>query len=224
MSDGTEESAAHPGEVGRRAAARRRRLGLTQEETARRAGMAVDYLRYLEERPAAPSRATLARLAGALETSAAALLGAEADAERPPGRAQALLHPALREMDQEECRARLSSHGVGRVAVMVAGRPEIFPVNYEVAYDGICFRTTPGAAPAAAAGTDTTFEVDQVDDALSTGWSVLVSGPAEWVTDPGMARDLSERAHSGPWAGGRREQWIRIVPERVTGRRIVPAG
>ncbi|KUJ66843.1 XRE family transcriptional regulator [Streptomyces albus subsp. albus] len=214
------ERAAHPGDIGRRAAARRRRIGLTREEAARRAGMALDYLRYLEEKPADPSRATLLRLASALETSAAALRGADVD--RPPGQAQALLHPVLREMDEQECRACLSSHGVGRVAVTVPGHPAILPVNYEVAYGGICFRTAPDAAPAAAAGTDVAFEVDHVDDAMSQGWSVLVSGPAHLVTDPDMARDLSERAHSSPWPGGRREQWIRIAADRVTGRRIVP--
>jgi hypothetical protein len=64
------------------------------------------------------------------------------------------------------------------------------------------------------------FEVDHLDGALSQGWSVLVSGHAQAVTDPETVQRLEEQAYSMPWAGGQRELWIRIEPLGITGRRV----
>ncbi|MEU1785389.1 DUF1918 domain-containing protein [Streptomyces sparsogenes] len=210
-----------PGDIGRRMVNERKRRGLTREETARRAGVAPPYLAYLEERPADPSLATLIRLAAALGTSVAALRGGGVDL--PPGQGQALLHPQLRDLSPDECRACLSTHGVGRVAVSTTAGPAVVPVNYEVVDDAIAFRTTPVSVPAAAVGTDVAFEVDHVDEAMSQGWSVLVVGPARAVTEPDAVRRLADRAHTAPWAGGEREMWVSIRLTRLSGRSISPA-
>ncbi|MBB1262117.1 pyridoxamine 5'-phosphate oxidase family protein [Streptomyces alkaliterrae] len=211
-----------PGDIGRRVAAERRRRRLTREETARRARVSPEYLRYIEEHPAAPTPATLIRLSDALGTTVAALRGGGADA--PPAQGRALRHPRLRDLDPKECRALLAGHGVGRVAVTTPeGSPAVYPVNYDLLEDTIVFRTTPGSAPAKAVGTDVAFEVDHVDAALSQGWSVLAVGPAAAVTDPETVRDLSRRVHTTPWAGGERDLWVSIRPTRLTGRRITQA-
>ncbi|MEU2737917.1 pyridoxamine 5'-phosphate oxidase family protein [Streptomyces sp. NPDC007095] len=212
---------ANPGDIGRRVYTERKRQGLSREETAGRARMAPEYLAYLEERPADPSLATLIRLAAALGTSVAALRGAGIDL--PPGQGQALLHPQLRDLGPDECRDRLSTHGVGRIAVSTPDGPAVVPVNYEVIDDAIAFRTAPESVPAAAVGTDIAFEVDHVDEAMSQGWSVLVVGPASVITEPDAVRRLAEHAHTEPWAGGEREMWVSIRPTRLTGRRISPA-
>ncbi|MGW0771120.1 pyridoxamine 5'-phosphate oxidase family protein [Streptomyces sp. NPDC002676] len=211
-----------PGDIGRRVAVERRRQGISREETARRARISPDYLAYLEERPAEPTLATLIRLADALGTTVTALRGGGMDL--PPGQGHALLHPQLRDLDPEECRSLLSTHGVGRIAVTTSdGRPAVVPVNYEVVDDAIVFRTAPDSVAAAAAETDVAFEVDHVDEALSQGWSVLAVGPASVVTDPEAVRRLAQRAHTTPWAGGEREMWVSIRPTSLTGRRITPA-
>jgi transcriptional regulator with XRE-family HTH domain len=214
------DGAANPGDIGRRVAVERRRQGLTQAETARRARMAPQYLAYLEERSADPSLATLIRLAAALGTSVAALRGGGTDL--PPGQGQALLDPQLHDLGPDECRAHLSTHGLGRVAVSTPDGPAVIPVNYEVVDDAIAFRTTPDSAPAAAVGRDVAFEVDHVDEAKGQGWSVLAVGPARVVTEPDAVRRLTDRAHTKPWAGGEREMWVSIQPTRLTGRRISP--
>ncbi|MFJ6556168.1 pyridoxamine 5'-phosphate oxidase family protein [Streptomyces luteogriseus] len=211
----------NPGDIGRRVAAERTRQGLTREETARRAGMAPEYLAYLEEQPADPTMASLVRLADALGTTIVALRGGGID--RPPGRGRALLHPRLLDLGRDECRALLSTHGVGRVSVSTPDGPAVVPVNYEVIDDAIAFRTAPASVPAAAVGSDVAFEVDHVDTAMSQGWSVLVVGPAREVTDPGEAERLAGRAHTEPWPGGERAMWVSIRPRRITGRRITPA-
>jgi len=184
--------------------------------------MSAGYLEYLEERPADPSAATLVRLADALGTTVATLRGGGTDL--PPGQGQALLHPRLRDLGPGECRALLSTHGVGRIAVWAAdGRPAVVPVNYEIVDDAIVFRTAPDSTPAAAVGTEVAFEVDHMDEVLSEGWSVLAAGPASVVTDPDAVRRLTAHAHTTPWAGGAREMWVSIRPTRLTGRRITPA-
>ncbi|MCD0484505.1 pyridoxamine 5'-phosphate oxidase family protein [Streptacidiphilus sp. ASG 303] len=206
----------HAGDIGRRAALRRRQLGLSREQVASRAGMAVRYLQYVEERPAQIEPGALLRLAGALQTTAEQLRGG--DVGLPPGRSEAAARPELEELGAEECRTRLDSRGVGRVAFTTDLGISVLPVNYAVDGDRIVYRTAAGAAPAAAIGQEVAFEVDQVDDALSQGWSVLATGRAERVTDPDELRALASRAAPRPWAGGDRDLWIRIAVTRLTGR------
>ncbi|MEU6772301.1 pyridoxamine 5'-phosphate oxidase family protein [Streptomyces sp. NPDC046759] len=210
---------APPGDLGRRLAARRAQLGLSRREVAARADMAADYLRYLEENPAAaPGTGRLIRLAEALETTVAELTGATAG--RPPGFGRAAPEPSFTELTPAECRALLGSHGVGRLAVPTATGPVIVPVNYSVVDGAIVFRTVLGATPSLAAGRQAAFEVDRIDDAFSQGWSVLIRGDARTVTDPREQRRLTEQAYSAPWTGGERDLWVRIEPHAVTGRRI----
>ncbi|MFI8306777.1 pyridoxamine 5'-phosphate oxidase family protein [Streptomyces sp. NPDC085927] len=211
----------HTSDLGRRVAAERERQGLTRAETARRARMAPAYLEYLEEHQADPSLATLINLAGALNTTVQALRGG--GTEMPPGQGAALPHPRLLDLAPEECRTLLSTHGVGRVAVSTPDGPAVVPVNYEVVDDVIAFRTAPDSVPAEAVGSDTAFEVDHVDEAMSQGWSVLAVGPARLVTDPDDVRRLTEHTHTAPWAGGEREMWVTLRPTSLTGRRISPA-
>lgn len=217
MSDRAAHEPPDPGDIGRRVALQRERLGLTREEAASRAGMAPGYLAYLEEHPASPSGPGLLRLAAALETSVDWLRGGGAG--RPPGRGVPAHHPELRELDRDECRAHLSTHGVGRIAVTTSEGPAIVPLNYQLVDDEIAFRTAPGTTPAAAIGHEVAFEVDHVDEAFRRGWSVLVVGPARAADEDEAAR-LAEQTPYGPWAGGERDLWVLIRLERVTGRRI----
>ncbi|WP_189862058.1 pyridoxamine 5'-phosphate oxidase family protein [Streptomyces poonensis] len=207
------------GDLGRRIARRRKQLGLTREETALRAGMAPGYLRYLEEHPgAAPGQGVLLRLAGALGTTVSELAGGDADL--PPGTEQAAPRPVFTDVGTKECWELLATHGVGRLALSTCSGLVVVPVNYSVVEDAIVFRTAPGTAPAQAPGHQVAFEVDRIDDALSQGWSVLVRGRARAVTDPDAVRRLEEEAYSRPWAGGKRDMWVCIDPDLVTGRRI----
>ncbi|MFF3873613.1 helix-turn-helix domain-containing protein [Streptomyces sp. NPDC001978] len=207
------------GDLGRRLAAGRARLGLSLRETAERAGMAPSYLRYLEDHPgAAPGSGPMIRLAEVLETTVTDLTGGAVDL--PPGPGPAGREPEFTELDPAECRSLLSAHGVGRLAVPTDSGPVIVPVNYDVVDGAIVFRTAEGATPSLADSGPVAFEVDRIDDAFSRGWSVLVRGRARTVTDPGEESRLTERAFSTPWPGGDRHVWVRVDPDTVTGRRI----
>ncbi|MFI0901066.1 helix-turn-helix domain-containing protein [Streptomyces sp. NPDC020983] len=213
------KESAPAGDIGRRLALRRRELGLSREQVAERAGIAPEYLRYVEERPfASPGSTFLLRVAVALDTSVSRLHGA--DTGLPPGLGEAADSPRLSALDPAECRELLSGHGIGRIAVTTDDGPAVLPVNYAVVDGAVVFRTERTAAPAQAVGRQVAFEVDRADEALSEGWSVLVVGRASAVTDPDAVRALGTQIRSSPWAGGERLLWVRIEPERITGRRI----
>ncbi|MGW3108770.1 helix-turn-helix domain-containing protein [Streptomyces sp. NPDC001100] len=207
------------GDLGRRIAVRRTALGLSREETADRAGVAASYLQYLEEFPgAAPGRSVLLRLAAALDTTVTDLAGGSSDLT--PGQGRAGSDPTFTELTVQECRELLSTHGLGRIAVPTVSGPVVVPVNYSVVDGAIVYRTAPGTTPSQAAGCQVAFEIDRFDDAFGEGWSVLALGRARSVTDPQDIRRLTERAFGEPWAGGHREEWVRIDPLSLTGRRI----
>ena len=59
-------------------------------------------------------------------------------------------HPGIEILENAECWDLLREHQVGRLAVDIAGRPDIFPINYLVHGGGILFRTAPGTKLAGA--------------------------------------------------------------------------
>src|SRR5690242_1285329 len=86
----------------------------------------------------------------------------------------------LEELSEEACRARLRSAVVGRFAVAPSGEaPFVFPVNHVVDEEGaVVFRSDLGEKVWALREAPASFEVDGVDAATRTGWSVLVRGVA----------------------------------------------
>jgi nitroimidazol reductase NimA-like FMN-containing flavoprotein (pyridoxamine 5'-phosphate oxidase superfamily) len=122
-------------------------------------------------------------------------------------------------MGPEQCRVRLGQVALGRIGVIVDGRPEIFPVNhvYDAETDCVVFPTNPGTKlHAALTWPWIAFEVDGLDEDGS-GWSVLVVGRAEPLPPGDLARVAPRRAARWRTAA---VQWVRIVPDRITGRRI----
>ena len=132
---------------------------------------------------------------------------------------------ALEELSSEECDRLLSTHHFGRLAVVVEGRPVIFPVNYEYAEGRIVIRSDPGVKVDAATLASVAFEIDGVDESTRTGWSVLVQGFSQDVTE--AVDPVSEALRSvpvEPWVPGHRTHWLRIEPRFVSGRRLGEAG
>ena len=127
----------------------------------------------------------------------------------------------LEVLGRDECMRLLGTAGVGRVAVVEGGHPMIFPVNYVVDEEEVLFRTASGTKfDAAARGQVVAFEIDDADPIYHTGWSVVVTGWAEEITDPAR-RERIDAGRLRPWAEGVREHVVAIRTERVTGRRII---
>ncbi|WP_051969337.1 helix-turn-helix domain-containing protein [Kitasatospora azatica] len=205
--------------VRQRISERCQQLGLSEEEVAARAGMAPTYLRYLTEVGPGFDEVGVLRVAAALGLTYQELMEGRHDA--PPGQDAAVARPALVNLTEPECWAKLGTHGVGRIALAVEPGPAVLPVNYLVDGETVVYRTSPAGTAAVESGTHLSFEADQVDDQLRHGWSVLLVGTGEQVGDPETVQVLERRSGAEPWVGGEeRRLWIRVRPDRVSGRRI----
>lgn len=127
----------------------------------------------------------------------------------------------LIEIAPDECDELLASTPLGRLSVVVDGRPEIFPVNhvYDRRTRTVAFPTNDRTKLRAALGWPYVgFEVDGYEDGRG-GWSVLVVGHAEEIED---AEEVARLASSRRvlWRESTSARWIRIVPAKITGRKI----
>jgi hypothetical protein len=124
-------------------------------------------------------------------------------------------------IDRDDCLRLLAADVVGRVGVVASGSPAVFPVNYVLDGETIVFRTGEGTKLGAEGRAPACFEIDDIDREHRTGWSVVLSGRLEEVTLYD-ARTL-DRVHQlpiDPWAGGDKSHWMRLIPDRITGRRV----
>jgi nitroimidazol reductase NimA-like FMN-containing flavoprotein (pyridoxamine 5'-phosphate oxidase superfamily) len=134
----------------------------------------------------------------------------------------------IEELDEDQCLALITPGGVGRIAYASRFGPAVLPVNYAVQDGAIVFRTAEHGPLDEDLRTGITdadyrvaFEIDSIDLAGKQGWSVLIQGPAHHVT--GAGQDAVRGAGVESWAPGDRELFVRITPNRITGRRVGPA-
>jgi uncharacterized protein len=124
---------------------------------------------------------------------------------------------------RDECLKLLAGEVVGRLAVVHGHAPAIFPVNYVLDGADIVFRTDPGTKLAAGERASACFEIDGIDRQSRTGWSVVATGRLEEVTRYDLLTlQRVQQLPVEPWAAGAKEHWMRLVPERITGRRVGP--
>ena len=211
-------SAPDPGDLSKRVTRRRAELHLSKAQVAARAGMSLRYLEYVERYPARPDVAALRRLAAALQTTPAALLGAGSQA--PPGCGRRIGPPVVTKLMPAECRRLIAAGGIGRIALCTTTGPVVFPVNFAVLAGTIVIRTGEGTVIDGHADERVAFEVDHIDEALGQGWSVLVRGQAHRVAHPAELESVQRDATIWPWPGGDRDVYVRIITDTITGRRI----
>jgi nitroimidazol reductase NimA-like FMN-containing flavoprotein (pyridoxamine 5'-phosphate oxidase superfamily) len=131
----------------------------------------------------------------------------------------------IEELDESACLVLIASGGVGRIAYLSRFGPAVLPVNYALQDGAIVFRTAENGpldedlrTGIANADYKVAFEIDSIDLTGQQGWSVLIQGPAHHVT--GAEQDAVREAGVESWAPGDRQLYVRIVPSRVTGRRV----
>ena len=126
----------------------------------------------------------------------------------------------LQDMSTAECHALLKLSPLGRAAVMHEGFPIVLPVNYVIQDELIVFRARSGGILDASRGSALiAFEIDGFDAASKTGWSVIVRGTSETVTDAREVERLRE-SRLAPWPSGDRPNYIRVQPQEISGRRV----
>ena len=128
---------------------------------------------------------------------------------------------ALEVLGERECLDLLASGEVGRVGVVVDGQPLIFPVTYVVDGQFVLVHTDVGPMLIGASQALVAFEVDGFDAVARSGWSVLVQGMANDVTDAlDCASEHLQTVEFSPWAPGPKLRLLRISVTKVTGRRF----
>jgi uncharacterized protein len=127
--------------------------------------------------------------------------------------------PETAELPKDECWKLLRGGSVGRLAVWVHDHPEIFPINYKVDHETLVFRTGAGTKLSSAVGKMVAFETDSADTDGGVAWSVVVKGQATALSrSPEVLASVGQLLF--PWETGRKDHFLRIVPEDITGRRF----
>jgi len=134
--------------------------------------------------------------------------------------------PVLEDLDEAECLRLITPGGIGRIAYTGRYGPTVIPVNYGLHAGTIVFRTAQDSPTdedlrtgIAHAEYKVAFEIDEIDLAAREGWSVLIQGPLHHVESDSERAEVLQ-AGVETWPRGDRELFLRIVPSRITGRRI----
>jgi nitroimidazol reductase NimA-like FMN-containing flavoprotein (pyridoxamine 5'-phosphate oxidase superfamily) len=130
------------------------------------------------------------------------------------------------ELARPECLRLLAETSFGRLAVNGSRGPVVRPVNYvfDESSQSVVFRTALGSKfHALLKAAKAAFEIDGTDQDGRTGWSVIVVGVTEEITNPAEIRRLGATGLE-PWGPGFKAHWVRIRANTVSGRRIVVEG
>lgn len=120
----------------------------------------------------------------------------------------------------DQCWVLLDSEVVGRIALIVDGHPEVFPVNFVLQRRSIVFRTAGGTKLwGAITAKPVAFEIDGYDAHERAAWSVVARGEAELIEDQ-ADKDAVDELLLEPWQPGEKNYYVRIAPKALTGRRF----
>jgi nitroimidazol reductase NimA-like FMN-containing flavoprotein (pyridoxamine 5'-phosphate oxidase superfamily) len=126
----------------------------------------------------------------------------------------------LEVLDREQCLELLLTVRVGRLVFTEDGLPAVHPVNFRMYRGNVVIRVGGGEKlHAATEESVVAFQADELEPDLRTGWSVTVVGHASLITDVDELVDLSG-IWLRPWVDGKRDRFVRIQTEKVTGRRL----
>lgn len=129
--------------------------------------------------------------------------------------------PTLKVLTSSECAGLLAVGRFGRLAVVVDGKPLIFPVNYLYGDGVIVFRTNRGIKLAGSDYANVAFEIDGVHPDGQSGWSVVVQGRAYEITEVlGGDPETLKRLPIPSALRDDADPVVEIIPESVTGREI----
>ncbi|MEO6826656.1 MAG: pyridoxamine 5'-phosphate oxidase family protein [Microbacteriaceae bacterium] len=121
-------------------------------------------------------------------------------------------------LGRDEAWNLLRGRTFGRLAVSVAGQPDVFPVNFRADENSIVFRSAPGdKLLGVTINSSVAFETDFYD--TDEAWSVVVKGTAS-VLDNHDEIFAAEHLGLRSWIPTSKPVFVRIVPAEVSGRRF----
>jgi len=121
-------------------------------------------------------------------------------------------------LNADDCWRLLASQEVARVAWSGPDGVSIVPVNYVAIDRALWFRTQPySELGRQSTGSRVAVEVDQLDVADRSAWSVVVVGWPQAV-EPADVPEAVQQMRI--WIPGLRSLAVRVDPVEVTGRRV----
>jgi nitroimidazol reductase NimA-like FMN-containing flavoprotein (pyridoxamine 5'-phosphate oxidase superfamily) len=127
-------------------------------------------------------------------------------------------------LTDEQCWEHLGDSQIGRLAVVVGGRPDIFPVNYVIHEQEIYFKTAEGSKLAAVmAHREVAFEIDGYVESTNEAWSVVINGMARILTHDDDV-EAAEHLPLSPWNTDPKFNYVAIEVHELSGRKFVAEG
>jgi nitroimidazol reductase NimA-like FMN-containing flavoprotein (pyridoxamine 5'-phosphate oxidase superfamily) len=125
-------------------------------------------------------------------------------------------------LPEHECRRLLAEQEVGRLGFVDGdGFPVVLPVNFVIDGDLIAVRSDLGTKMAHVPLHKVAFEVDGIDVERRAGWSVLVQGFGQDVTDAvGRRYEDLRRRSLVTWPPGEKAHWLTVDITTIAGRRV----
>jgi uncharacterized protein len=121
-------------------------------------------------------------------------------------------------LSEDESWRLLTSVALGRLVTILAGQPEIFPINFVTQRRTLLFRTAQGTKLySAVMGGQVAFEAD--DYTAAEGWSVIVKGKAHLLSAHTDILD-AEEAPLLSWPATVKPHYVRVIATEITGRRF----
>lgn len=148
------------------------------------------------------------------------------EATQRTGRSRVTVAPRrVTRLDRDEALRLLGTVSLGRIVFTERALPAVRPVNHLLDGKDIIVQLHEGAAltsivaPTDETGVVVAYEADVIDPDTHLGWSVVVTGYAHRVTDPGDLARYAARLR--PWVvHPAMNAALRIQPDLVTGSRL----
>ena len=116
-----------------------------------------------------------------------------------------------------ECLDLLGSRSIGRLSIIDHGYPLALPVNFRIVRSGdetaVVVRVSPDSSLARYQGLSS-IEVDDIEADGQRAWSVIVRGRLRHV------HGAVEFPDTKPFVSDRRDQWLALDVDAISGRRF----
>jgi nitroimidazol reductase NimA-like FMN-containing flavoprotein (pyridoxamine 5'-phosphate oxidase superfamily) len=123
------------------------------------------------------------------------------------------------ELDRTQCGQLLGTVGVGRVVLSVGCIPFAMPVNIGLLDGDVIFAADGGSKLTPSVyGQVVSVQADDIDPVSHEGWSVVVTGIAQPLTD--LAKNDSAAPLLRTWAAGPDPLLVRVPSTLISGRRL----
>ncbi|WP_226345206.1 pyridoxamine 5'-phosphate oxidase family protein [Agilicoccus flavus] len=127
-------------------------------------------------------------------------------------------HPSVEVLDDEQCLQILAEVPYGRLAVSVAGEPDILPINAVLADGRLYFATSEGGKLSSlVVNARVAYEADRIVGERAE--SVVVHGTARVLEDD-AAIEAVQALPVVSWVPTPKTRYVEITPRETTGRRF----